>query len=110
MRRFEEALGWALVEVRVQIAFVVPFIAMKGIAMEDRRKAKDACDIDFVLHNYPGGVDEVVKSFRPHLNDSSKPASKPSSAPRPLTAWVWPTDRASRQWFAGSLDKGRVVA
>ena len=106
MRRFEEALGWALVEVRVQIAFVVPFTAMKGIAMEDRRKAKDACDIDFVLHNYPGGVDEVVKSFRPHLNDSSKP----SNAPRPLTAWVWPTDRASRQWFAVSLDKGRVVA
>jgi hypothetical protein len=51
MRRFEEALGWALDEVRVQIAFVVPFIAMKGIAVEDRRKAKDADDIHFVRHN-----------------------------------------------------------
>ena len=57
----------ALDEVRVQIASVVPFIAMKGIAMEDRRKAKDAYDVYFVLHNYPGGVDEVVKSFRPHF-------------------------------------------
>ncbi len=57
----------ALDEVRVQIASVVPFIAMKGIAMEDRRKAKDAYDVYFVLQNYPGGVDEVVKSFRPHL-------------------------------------------
>jgi hypothetical protein len=37
--------------VRVQIASVVPFIAMKGIAMEDRRKAKDAYDIYFVLQN-----------------------------------------------------------
>ena len=57
----------ALDEVKVQIASVVPFLAMKGIAMEDRRKAKDAYDIYFVLQNYPGGVDEVVKAFRPHL-------------------------------------------
>lgn len=57
----------ALDEVNVQVASVVPFLAMKGMALEDRRKAKDAYDIYFVLQNYPGGVDEVVKAFRPHL-------------------------------------------
>jgi hypothetical protein len=57
----------ALDEVQVQIVSVVPFLAMKGIAMEDRRKAKDAYDIYFVLQHFPGGVDEVVKAFRPHL-------------------------------------------
>ena len=35
--------------------------------MEDRRKAKDAYDICFVLHHYPGGLEAVVKAFRPHL-------------------------------------------
>ena len=54
-------------EVRIQIASVVPFLVMKGMALEDRRKAKDAYDIYFVLHNYPGGVDGVVQAFMPHL-------------------------------------------
>ena len=54
-------------EVKVQIASVVPFLSMTGLALEDRRKAKDAYDIYFLLHNYPGGVDEVVMAFRPHM-------------------------------------------
>jgi hypothetical protein len=29
--------------------------------------AKDAYDIYFVLHNYPGGVEAVVKAFKRHL-------------------------------------------
>ncbi len=57
----------ALDEVQVQVASVVPFLVMKGIALEDRRKAKDAYDIYFILHNYPGGVEAVVKAFKPHL-------------------------------------------
>ena len=54
-------------EVRVQVVSVVPFLVMKGMAMVDRRKAKDAYDIYFVLHNYPGGVAAVVQAFRPHM-------------------------------------------
>jgi predicted nucleotidyltransferase len=54
-------------EVQVQVASVVPFLVMKGIALEDRRKAKDSYDIYFVLHNYPGGVEAVVKAFKPYL-------------------------------------------
>ncbi|MEW5979980.1 MAG: nucleotidyl transferase AbiEii/AbiGii toxin family protein [Acidobacteriota bacterium] len=57
----------ALDEVEVQVASVVPFLVMKGMALEDRRKAKDAYDIYFVLQNYPGGVEAVVKSFKSHL-------------------------------------------
>jgi hypothetical protein len=57
----------ALDEVQVQISSVVPFLIMKGMAMEDRRKAKDAYDIYFVIQNYPGGLDEVVKAFVPYL-------------------------------------------
>jgi predicted nucleotidyltransferase len=54
-------------EVRVRIASVVPFLVMKGMALEDRRKAKDAYDIYFILQNYPGGVDAIVQAFQPHL-------------------------------------------
>lgn len=54
-------------EVEVQISSVVPFLIMKGMAMEDRRKAKDAYDIYFVLQNYPGGLDEVARTFDPYL-------------------------------------------
>jgi len=57
----------ALDEVQVQISSVVPFLIMKGMAMEDRRKAKDAYDIYFIIQNYPGGLDEVVKAFEPYL-------------------------------------------
>jgi hypothetical protein len=57
----------ALDEVQVQISSVVPFLIMKGMAMEDRRKAKDAYDIYFVIQYYPGGLDEVVKAFEPYL-------------------------------------------
>ncbi|MCC6354302.1 MAG: nucleotidyl transferase AbiEii/AbiGii toxin family protein [Verrucomicrobiae bacterium] len=54
-------------EVQVQVASVVPFLAMKGMALNDRRKTKDAYDIYFVLKNYPGGVDAVVEAFRPYV-------------------------------------------
>ena len=54
-------------EVQVQIASVVPFLVMKGMALDDRRKAKDAYDICFVLSNYPGGVEAVVAVFKPYL-------------------------------------------
>ena len=57
----------AVDEVQVQVASVVPFLVMKGMALEDRRNAKDAYDIYFVLHNHPGGVEAVVKAFKPHL-------------------------------------------
>ena len=74
-------------EVRVRIASVVPFLVMKGMALEDRRKAKDAYDIYFILQNYPGGVDAVVQAFKPHLKlGLSKRASRKSRENSPR--WI----------------------
>ncbi len=36
-------------------------------SVEDRRKGKDAYDIYFVIQNYPGGLEEVVKAFELYL-------------------------------------------
>jgi hypothetical protein len=46
--------GCAMDEVTVRVASLVPFLVMKGMALEDRRKTKDSYDIYFVLRNYPG--------------------------------------------------------
>jgi hypothetical protein len=51
----------------VPIASVVPFIIMKSFAMEDRMKPKDPFDIWYVMKRYPGGVDALIETFRPHL-------------------------------------------
>ena len=37
---------------------------MKGFALDDRKKEKDAYDIYFCLANYPGGVEGLVNEFR----------------------------------------------
>jgi len=54
--------------VRIRVASIVPFIVMKGMALYDRLKEKDAYDIYFCLRNYPGGVDAIVQEFRPHVS------------------------------------------
>jgi hypothetical protein len=51
----------------IKIAGIVPFIIMKAMAMADRQKEKDAYDIYFVLRHYPGGPDELIKRFEPHI-------------------------------------------
>ena len=37
---------------------------MKGFALDDRKKEKDAYDIYFCLANYPGGIDGLVNEFQ----------------------------------------------
>jgi len=51
----------------IRVASIVPFIVMKGMALHDRLKEKDAYDIYFCLRNYPGGVDALIEEFRPHV-------------------------------------------
>ncbi len=53
--------------VSVKVAGIVPFLVMKGIALADRLKAKDAWDIEFCLRNYRGGNAALAEAFRPHL-------------------------------------------
>jgi hypothetical protein len=50
----------------VRVAGVVPFIVMKGMALHDRMKEKDAWDIYYCLRNYPSGLEGLVGEFRPH--------------------------------------------
>lgn len=54
-------------EVQVRVSSVVAFLVMKGMALHDRLKEKDAWDIYFTLTNYPGGIDALAEALRPHL-------------------------------------------
>lgn len=52
----------------VPVASVVPSIIMKSFAMDDRMKPKDPFDVWYVVKHYPGGVDALIETFRPHLS------------------------------------------
>ena len=51
----------------IKIAGIVPFVIMKAMAMADREREKDPYDIYFVLRHFPGGPDELIKLFQPHI-------------------------------------------
>ena len=50
----------------IRIATIVPFLVMKGMALADRLKEKDAYDIYFCIKRYPGGIDGLVAAFALH--------------------------------------------
>jgi hypothetical protein len=54
--------------VTIRVASIVPFFIMKGMALDERLKEKDAWDIYFCVRSYPGGIDTLVEEFRPHLS------------------------------------------
>lgn len=51
----------------VRIAAIIPFLAMKGMAMATRLKEKDPWDIYYCVKNYPGGPDALSAEFAPHI-------------------------------------------
>jgi hypothetical protein len=53
--------------VSVRVASIVPSFVMKGMALHDRMKEKDAWDLYFCIKNYPGGIEALASEFRPHL-------------------------------------------
>ena len=55
----------AINEVTFNIADVIPFLVMKGMALWDRYKEKDAYDIYFTISNYPGGIKNIINIFKP---------------------------------------------
>ncbi len=55
--------------VKVRVAAIVPFLAMKGMALDERMKEKDAWDIYYCIQNYPGGLDLLIEEFRPYLDN-----------------------------------------
>lgn len=60
--------GGGIDRVNVRVASIVPFIVMKGMALDDRLKEKDAWDIYYCLQHYPGGIDAIVEAFRPFVD------------------------------------------
>jgi hypothetical protein len=52
-------------EVTIKIADVVPFLVMKGMALWERQKEKDAYDIYFIVLHYPDGFEKLAKVFEP---------------------------------------------
>jgi hypothetical protein len=56
-------------KVSVKVAGIVPFLVMKGMAMYERLKEKDAYDIFFCIEHYPGGAEAIVREFKPHLKN-----------------------------------------
>jgi len=56
-------------EVDIKIADIIPFLVMKGMALWERYKEKDAYDIYFTLLHYPSGIDELIKIFRPFMSN-----------------------------------------
>lgn len=55
--------------VTFQVAAIVPWLVMKGMALADRLKEKDAYDIYYCLRYYPGGAAALAGAFRPHLGN-----------------------------------------
>lgn len=51
--------------VTVRVAEIAPFLVMKGMALFDRKKEKDAYDIHFCLQQYPGGIVELAHDVEP---------------------------------------------
>lgn len=51
----------------IRVASIVPFLIMKGMALEDRLKEKDSWDIYYCVTNYPGGTEALIEAFRPYL-------------------------------------------
>lgn len=51
--------------VDIKVASVIPFLVMKGMAIWERKKEKDAYDIYYTVSNYPGGVNNLIDVFKP---------------------------------------------
>lgn len=53
--------------VEIAVASIPAFLAMKGFAINNRLKRKDAYDIYYCIRNYPGGINELVRECQPLL-------------------------------------------
>ncbi len=55
--------------VTVRVAGIVPWLVMKGMALEERAKEKDAYDVYYCVRHYPGSTKALADEFRPHLGN-----------------------------------------
>ena len=54
--------------VQIAVASIPALLAMKGYAIANRYKQKDAYDIYYCIRNFPGGVNALVAATTPLLN------------------------------------------
>ena len=57
--------------VSIAVASIPAFLAMKGYAIANRLKRKDAYDIYYSVKNFPDGIDALVQATRPLLDIES---------------------------------------
>lgn len=53
--------------VSIAVATIPALLAMKGYALTNRNKPKDAYDIYYCVRNYPGGINQLVSATMPLL-------------------------------------------
>jgi hypothetical protein len=51
-----------------RVAGIVPFLVMKGMALFDRMKEKDAYDIYYCIEHFAGGPEALAGEFAPSSN------------------------------------------
>jgi hypothetical protein len=56
-------------KVSFKVAGIVPFLVMKGMAMFERMKEKDAHDIYYCVEHYSGGVEGLAAEFVPPIKN-----------------------------------------
>lgn len=54
-------------QVKIAVASIPALLAMKGFAIQNRLKRKDAYDIYYCIRNYPGGPEALAEDCRPVL-------------------------------------------
>jgi hypothetical protein len=64
-----ELPGGGADQAMVRVSSVIAFLVMKGMALHDPLKEKDAWDIYFTLTNYPGGLDALAAEIQPHIEN-----------------------------------------
>ncbi len=57
-------------DVRVRVAGPVPFLVMKGMALWERKNAKDAYDVYWLVRYYPGGIEALAAEFAPAIGNT----------------------------------------
>lgn len=65
-----ELPGGGHLTVQCRVSAIVPFLVMKGMALADRLKEKDAYDVYYCVRRYRGGLTALVDTFRPHMGNS----------------------------------------
>lgn len=64
-----ELPGGGRARVAIRVAGIVPWLVMKGMALAERMKEKDAYDIYYCVRHYPGGSGALAAEFKPHLDN-----------------------------------------